>query len=131
MKFLGSFLIFFCGNFVHAKETKFPFIVKQRSVKVLNAEEIEFLNSTRDPKTGKITMVTENEKMVEISGNQISTIIHELKTEMCSVIEDGEFKVWLKGEASGKLFGIGASSESGIEVTVKCAKDPAIPKKKS
>lgn len=108
------------GNFAFAKDAKVPFIVKQQTVKALGETDAEFLYAIKDPKTGRTMAVMQSDKSVEVPASEIGQIIKDVKVEVCKTIENGEFKVWLKGEASGKVLGIGASSESGIEVTVKC-----------
>jgi hypothetical protein len=55
-----------------------------------------------------------------IKSSTISKIVSNVKRSLCSAIEKGEFKVWLKVDGSGKVLGIGVSAEGGIEVTVKC-----------
>ena len=61
------------------------------------------------------------EKVSEVKSEEIGKLLKSIKDEICNTIIEGEFKVWIKGEASGKIIGVGASSESGIEVKVKCS----------
>ena len=57
-----------------------------------------------------------------IDASILTELVQIIKNSLCAAIEDGEFKVWLKFDASGKVLGIGASSEGGIEATIKCSK---------
>ncbi len=130
MKIVAAVLLILSGSGVYAKDAKIPFIVKQQTVKMLGQGDSEFLYMMKDPKTGQTMAVMQSDKAVEVPAGEISKIVKDVKNEICNTIENGEFKLWLKGEASGKILGIGASSESGIEVTVKCEKEEKSGKKK-
>lgn len=61
------------------------------------------------------------DRVVEIPSTEITKIVQNIRKEVCAALVDGgDITVWLKGEASGKFVGIGASAESGIEVKIRC-----------
>lgn len=51
---------------------------------------------------------------------EVHNLILKIKQSACSSVGDGDIKVWITVDASGKLLGIGASTQSGIEVTLHC-----------
>jgi hypothetical protein len=116
--FLAAFIVFSLPAL--ANKDTVPFIVKEQ-VAIPNSVGTRTTQSS-DNNPGY--WVVSKEKVSEVKSEEIGKIIKSVKDEICKTISEGEFKVWIKGEASGKIIGIGASSESGIEVTVKC-----IPKK--
>ena len=113
-------IILFYGNSASAKEPSVTFFVKEQTVNSIGEVDADLQSKIKDLKTMKLVTVTQSDKAVEVPASEISRVIKEVKSEICNTIKTGEFKIWLKGEASGKLLGIGASSESGIEVSVKC-----------
>lgn len=62
-----------------------------------------------------------NSKPINLDLNEVSALIKKTKDSICDVVEKGAFTVWVKAEASGKVLGIGASGESGIQVEVDCS----------
>lgn len=111
---ISIFLLLFSLPAFANKET-IPFIVKEQVV-------VPASTGTRTTQTADSPpyWIVSKEKVSEVKSAEIGKIIKSVKDEICKTITEGEFKVWIKGEASGKIIGIGASSESGIEVTVKC-----------
>lgn len=122
MGVIGLIFALIVGSSAFARDTKIPFIIRQQAVKAVGQTDGEFLYAIKDPRTGQTMAVMQSEKVVHVPANEIGQVIKDVKNQVCNTIEDGEFKIWLKGEASGKVLGIGTSAESGIEVTVKCEK---------
>ena len=113
--------ILLVGSISIADDATVQFTVKQQTVKAVGSTVTDFLYMIKD-KNGQTMAVMQSDKTVSVPASEIGKTIRTVKNEICNTIENGEFKVWLKGEASGKILSIGASSESGIEVTVKCEK---------
>lgn len=120
MKFI-ILLVFLYSN-VYAKDNKIPFIINETSTYYdtfpSSGNTSSASQASQAMQAYRVTRTTE--KIVNVDPSEISKILKSVRDEICNTIKDGEFKVWLKGEASGKILGVGASSESGIEVTVKC-----------
>ncbi len=52
--------------------------------------------------------------------NDIKAKIKLVKEVVCEAAGDADIKVWFSFDAEGKVLGIGASAQSGIEVTFHC-----------
>lgn len=65
-----------------------------------------------------------NESGAKIGETEISDItqtLKEIRTNICSVLQkEDEFKFTMAWDASAKIWGIGAGTSSGLEVTIKC-----------
>ena len=107
--FVMSNMCIYCVSYA---KTTIPFVVKKHShIKKLGVKEHE-------PETYAFSA---DEKIIDVPTEEIRQTLLSIKKDVCSVIESGEVKVWLQGSASGKLLGVGASSEAGIEVKMICA----------
>ena len=58
--------------------------------------------------------------LVEAKISDIEGLIKKVKSSICRAMKRGEFKIWLKVDSASKIVGIGPSSESNIEVLVRC-----------
>ena len=94
-----------------------PFVIN--SAKLTPGVQANPVVESRDYQNGKLGVVTW-ENVVAVPTSDIVNIVRTVRTEVCAGIVDGQVTVWLKGEASGKFIGIGASAESGIEVRINC-----------
>lgn len=99
-------IILISGSTSFAKKdiSSIPFVIESSSV-VSTHQQLMYKNNS---------MV----KNVDIS--KIKEVIGKIKKTLCNEIKEGEVKVWLSVEGSGKILGVGASATSGIEVTIKC-----------
>jgi hypothetical protein len=69
--------------------------------------------------------VKEETKVFFVKPSKVREAVKSVKNAICDEVEDGSFKIWLKADADGKVLGVGASSEGGIEINVTChKKDP-------
>ncbi len=59
----------------------------------------------------------------KIGSEKIASTIRDVKTSVCSGVDDGSVKVYFTLDAAGMVFGIGASAGAGIEVTFNCEND--------
>ncbi|TAK79240.1 MAG: hypothetical protein EPO11_00400 [Gammaproteobacteria bacterium] len=46
--------------------------------------------------------------------------INQVRKALCNTIKDADFRIWVSVDASGKFLGLGASAQSGLEVTFHC-----------
>lgn len=69
---------------------------------------------------GVYTAVKKKSETKMVKASKITEIVKNIRTSLCNAVKKGEFKVWLKVDAEGKLFGVGVGTEGGIEVTVQC-----------
>ncbi|MEY3182499.1 MAG: hypothetical protein RLZ35_484 [Pseudomonadota bacterium] len=89
-------------------ESSIPFIIEPR---------YKYKNMT-----SQVLDESSAESVVNVHLNQIRDLIRDAQKACCSAIPDGHFKVWIKLDASGKVLGIGADGESGVEVSFGCKK---------
>lgn len=97
-----------------ADDIKIPFITNVNTVNDALLKGAQ--NSNKDINCNTKPIVK------EIDGNKIAKTIREVKTTVCSAVESGSIKVYFTLDVEGKIFGIGASSGAGIEVTFNCGK---------
>jgi len=66
-----------------------------------------------------------------VSTDEVKELIKEVKDSVCSTIGDADVRVWLSFDASGKVLGIGTSTQAGMEVSFHCkdAQQEAMPTK--
>ena len=50
----------------------------------------------------------------------VQHLIKRVRTAVCDATEESDVRVWVSFDASGKLLGVGASAQSGLEVTFHC-----------
>jgi hypothetical protein len=59
-------------------------------------------------------------RKTEVSAQELTRLIASMRETVCAAMNQGSFRVWIRGGASGMIFGIGSSAESGLEVTIVC-----------
>lgn len=57
---------------------------------------------------------------VEVPISEITDLIKSLRANICKSAKKSNIRVWLSADASGKILGVGASGQGGIEVTFQC-----------
>lgn len=61
-----------------------------------------------------------NNAPTQISAPQIAKFIKDIKSTACYADKHSTVKVWISFDASLKAFGVGTSSNAGMEVTFNC-----------
>lgn len=56
----------------------------------------------------------------EVEATKVAELVKSIRDSICDGIGKGNFRVWLKFDASKKILGIGTSAEGGVEVSVNC-----------
>lgn len=102
-----------------SKNKEIVFLVKKK--KIIGPANVESRLPGKDPVLMTGLSVEEEEVPVPVSIEKIISTINETKRAICSAVgKSGVVKFWLKAGTEAKIFGIGGSSESGIEVSVQC-----------
>jgi hypothetical protein len=66
-------------------------------------------------------VVSKEQKMGNSKSSEVATIVKDMRAALCDTLKKGdEFKFTMAWDASAKVWGIGVSGNSGIEVTIKC-----------
>lgn len=75
------------------------------------------------PTPGNIIASSEDETSISnIPVAELKKVTSQMHNSVCASIGDGDVRVWFSIDADGKLLGVGASAESGLEVTFHCKK---------
>lgn len=77
-----------------------------------------------EPKNIKLEAksTTENLSISDVSVDQISNFIGDLKESFCKSLGDADVRVWLNLDAQAKVLVISANAQTGIEVKFHCEK---------
>lgn len=113
LRFLVLLFSMFMFSSSLAKDDKFesiPFIISKPNpaYKDVIAGKSEFMAS---PFTMELSWI-HSEEIIKFLKNAQKTF--------CFSVPDGNFKIWMKLDAEGKVLGVGASGESGVEVSFSC-----------
>jgi hypothetical protein len=72
-------------------------------------------------KNPKASKAEGNKKVGDTSVSDLSSLVKSLREGICDSLKKGdEFKFTTAWDASAKVWGIGISGQSGIEVNIKC-----------
>jgi len=72
---------------------------------------------------GTPIVLTTKQAVGESSANQVAVVVKDMREQLCQALGKGdEFKFTMAWDASAKVWGIGVSGNSGIEVIIKCEK---------
>lgn len=102
----------------YAEDKTIPVLVKTVSFQVDKNGAKELVPLKALPNTAGFTKITFEK--VDFKQELIVTTIKKVKKTICTAVEVGDVTVYFSFDTEAKLFGIGASSEAGIEVTFKC-----------
>lgn len=128
MKPILALLIFVLCSGVQAETTTkrtFPVIydtttfVKSAEIKTGDRTYDDLIPLMSNSKNQVIGKKTSSSAPVEVE--KVSELVTSIREAICSGIKKGSFKVWLKFDANTKVFGVGSSTEGGIEVNVACS----------
>ncbi len=56
----------------------------------------------------------------EVKTSEFKDFLISVRQTICSGIKKGSVKVWISVDASGKILSLGASAQSGVEVSFQC-----------
>jgi len=117
---LKMILILILPIISYSAESGLPFIINNKtSGRPLYSDEIYQVDMKGKNKHPKSEIKSE-ETVKYIPYAEVQKLLTDARETICKVNPKGEFKVWLKVDASNKIFGFGASGEAGIEVLIKC-----------
>jgi hypothetical protein len=104
-----------------AQTSQLPFLIKSRATESFTGE-LTLPDATVTPTRGAKTLsVGDASKIMNVPSTEISNVIRQLRDATCDAVGDGQVRAWLQGSASAKIFGIGGSADSGLEVTIRCS----------
>lgn len=116
-----------CSNFAFAdKEKTLPFIISEspavlyysgKPPREVSMGAREAIASTKNNPNNNSKS---KDSVKNIAVTKITELLNDAREAICGVNPHGEFKVWLKLDASEKVLGFGTSGEAGVEVLVKC-----------
>lgn len=108
-----SFIVLLLASPVLAKDVQIPFVT--------NTYEYTNATGTHNPElTVRPVMMSKKTQVTDVTSNKVEETIRNVKNTVCSVVENGSVKVYFSFDVEGKVFGVGTSSEAGIEVTFEC-----------
>ena len=55
-----------------------------------------------------------------VSVNEITNTIENVREAFCRRAGNADIRIWFSADASGKILGVGAGAQSGLEVTFHC-----------
>lgn len=67
-----------------------------------------------------ISAVEQEASTGNIPTAEVKNLIRRVRDAVCGSVGDSDVRVWVSIDASGKLLGVGASTQSGLEVTFHC-----------
>lgn len=67
-----------------------------------------------------ISAVEQEASTSNIPTAEVKNLIRQVRDAVCGSVGDSDVRVWVSIDASGKLLGVGASTQSGLEVTFHC-----------
>jgi hypothetical protein len=111
-----------------------PFVTYQNRVIYYYSSQLpssDLSYSTRDyhlqemqgsvKKSTAVASVVEQEATTNnIPTADVKNLVERVRDAVCSSVGDADVRVWISIDASGKLLGVGASTQSGLEVTFHC-----------
>jgi hypothetical protein len=67
-----------------------------------------------------VSAVEQESSTSNIPTADVQNLITRVRNAVCNSVGDSDVRVWVSIDASGKLLGVGASTQSGLEVTFHC-----------
>ncbi|MBY0544680.1 MAG: hypothetical protein K2Q14_03935 [Gammaproteobacteria bacterium] len=122
--FLLSMGVNALANIEDASHNTVPFIIYQSLP--INQSCYTSRGQVQAPISSKICLSGGDSVMqqVDISSDKIRNTIRNIQNTICNVVTDNtDIKVWFSIDASGKLFGIGTATQSGLEITFHCTRE--------
>ncbi len=90
---------------------------------IVGDQRFEVMMKQAEKEKGYRVEVPAKQVIGQSTPGQIAALVREMRDNLCTALKKGdEFKFTMAWDASAKVWGIGVSGNSGIEVTIKCEK---------
>lgn len=111
-------------DYTNKEEFTIPFIVdKSSNMQKGNIYPFAYYPFSSSQITASEPVNTFGDQIYEFGVSNIKKIIRLFKDEVCQVNKGGTFEITLKADASGKIIGIGTSTEGGLKINIFCELD--------
>lgn len=96
---------------------------QERLRSILGDEHYQVLMKEAQKEKGYPVYVDAKKPVGQSTAGEVAALVREMRDNICIALKKGdEFKFTMAWDASAKVWGIGISGNSGIEVTIKCGK---------
>lgn len=96
---------------------------QERLRSMLGEERYQAMMKQAEKDKGYPVYVDAKKPVGQSTAGEVAALVREMRDNVCKALKKGdEFKFTMAWDASAKVWGIGVSGNSGIEVTIKCEK---------
>lgn len=90
---------------------------------LLTRQQFAIVMKQAEKEKGYPVVYETKQSVGETTAAQVAAFVKEMRDDVCKILKNGdELKLTMAWDASAKVWGIGVSGSSGIEVTIKCVK---------
>ncbi len=103
-----------------------PVMYEKTSIELVNKADIDktpywdLKFEALAEKNGKVIVKTTSSEIAQVSANEMTNVVTDVRDSICKAIKTGSFKIWMSFNAETKIYVVGTSASGGIEINVTC-----------